>query len=364
MAVLSSCAVSLIQYAGESLQSLVSATHILQHGLGADIVPSPSGGSPVEAAFADSMQQAIAAAEQAEGSLGPDIRGRRLSQDVRDFYEAARASARTVPAGSAAADSLDNQQRQRYQALHDYWHQYPSLTHNRDMWSTFLARNGMPPNTPHDSAVTVAENALRSTLESGVPNPEWSSRAQELRAAYIEERSHSVRVRTIAAADYRPRVSPCSSPADKTTGKKSPAVARMNRSLEDFWPLESKRLGEEGRVMVSLRVSATGCAVAVAISGSSGSEMLDGAVMQFYETIDFTPAEIDGKAAESTLVCRHDRRPPSSDVPKSERSDAEAKGRSVCGVGVGRKNYLIALGKAAAENIVIDEVLPEIHRRR
>jgi hypothetical protein len=28
--------------------------------------------------------------------------------------------------------------------------------------------------------------------------------------------------------------------------------------------------------------------------------MLDGAVMQFYETIDFTPAEIDGKAAEST----------------------------------------------------------------
>jgi serine protease Do len=289
-----------IQYAGESLQRLVSTTHILEHGLGADIVPSPSTGSPVEAAFADSMQRAIAAAEQAEGSLGPDIRGRRLSQDVRDFYEAARASARTVPAGSAAADSLDNQQRQRYQALQDYWHQYPSLTHNRDMWSTFLARNGLPPNTPHESAVTVAENALRGTLDSGVPNPEWSSRAQELRAAYIEERSHSVRVRTIAAADYRPRVSPCSSPADKTTGKKSPAVARMNRSLEDFWPLESKRLGEEGRVMVSLRVSATGCAVAAAISGSSGSEMLDGAVMQFYETIDFTPAEIDGKAAEST----------------------------------------------------------------
>jgi periplasmic protein TonB len=73
----------------------------------------------------------------------------------------------------------------------------------------------------------------------------------------------------------------------------------MNRSLEDYWPIESKRLGEEGRVMVSLRVSATGCAVAAAISGSSGSEMLDEAVMQFYETIDFIPAEIDGKAAES-----------------------------------------------------------------
>jgi hypothetical protein len=33
-------------------------------------------------------------------------------------------------------------------------------------------------------------------------------------------------------------------------------------------------------------------------------------------------------------------------------------------VGAGRKNYLIALGKAASEDIVIDEVLPEIQRRR
>lgn len=289
-----------IESAGQSLQRLVSATHITEHGLGADIVPSPSAKSPSEAAFADSMQQAIAAAEQMEGSVGQDIRGHRVSQDVRDFYEAARASARSVPVGSAAAGSLDSEKRQQYQELQDYWHQYPSLTHNRDMWSTFLARNGMPPNTPHESAVTVAETALRGTLDSGVPSPDWSLRAQQLRAAYVEERSHSVKVRTIAPADYRPRVSPCSPPADKTTGKKAPAVARMNRSLEDYWPIESKRLGEEGRVMVSLRVSATGCAVAAAISGSSGSEMLDEAVMQFYETIDFIPAEVDGKAAEST----------------------------------------------------------------
>lgn len=289
-----------IQYAEKSLQSLVSATHILEHGLGADIVLPPSTGSPADSAFADSMHQALAAAEQAEGVVGKDIRGRHLSQDVRDFYEAQRARARTVPVGSSAADTFDNQQRQQYQALQDYWHQYPSLTHNRDMWSTFLARNGMPPDTPHENAVTVAENALRGALDSGVPNPEWSLRAQELRTAYIEERSHALRVRTIAAADYRPRASPCSPPASKTTGKSVPAVGRMNRSLADFWPLESKRLGEEGRVMVSLRVSATGCVVAAAISGSSGSEMLDQAVMHFYETIDFIPAEIDGKAAEST----------------------------------------------------------------
>jgi hypothetical protein len=30
--------------------------------------------------------------------------------------------------------------------------------------------------------------------------------------------------------------------------------------------------------------------------------MLDEAVMQFYDTFDFTPAEIDGKPAEATVV--------------------------------------------------------------
>jgi protein TonB len=105
---------------------------------------------------------------------------------------------------------------------------------------------------------------------------------------------------SVAATNYRPRVSPCSPPADKTIGKKSPTVGRMNRSLEDYWPLESKRLGEEGLVMASLRISTTGCAIAAAISGSSGSERLNEAVMQCYETVDFIPAEIDGMPAEST----------------------------------------------------------------
>lgn len=76
----------------------------------------------------------------------------------------------------------------------------------------------------------------------------------------------------------------------------------MNRSLEDFWPIESKRLGEEGTVMVSVRISVTGCATAAAIVGSSGSDMLDDAVLKFYETIDFFPGEVDGKPVESTVT--------------------------------------------------------------
>lgn len=128
------------------------------------------------------MQQAIAAAEQMEPMIGNDIRGHRLSQNIRDFYEAQRAGSRTIPVGSSAAESFDNLHRQQYQALQDYWHQYPGLAHNRDLWNIFLARNGMPPNTPHQKDVTEAENALRTVLDSGIPSPDWSLRARHGRA--------------------------------------------------------------------------------------------------------------------------------------------------------------------------------------
>jgi TonB family protein len=291
-----------IQDAEQSLQRLASASHILEHGIGEDTVVSTATASAVDSSFVNSMQQAIAAAEQVEPMLGNDIRGHRLSQDVREFYEAQRANSRTIPVGSSAAESFDNLHRQQYQALQDYWHQYPGLAHNRDLWSIFLARNAMPPNTAHQKEVADAENALRSVLDSSAPSPDWSLRAHDLAVAYVQERRRILMGRNSAVAEYRSRVSPCSPPADKTSSKKSPALGRMNRSLEDFWPLESKRLGEEGLVKVSLKISATGCAMAAALAGSSGSEMLDEAVMRFYETIDFVPGEVDGKPVESTVI--------------------------------------------------------------
>ena len=290
-----------MQDAEQSLARLAAANHIVEHGIGAEMAAAPASGSAGDAAYATSMQEAIAAAEKMEPLLGKDIRGHRFSQDIRDFYEAQRASSRTIPIGSSEADSFDAQHRQQFEALQDYWHRYPGLSHNRDMWSTFLSRNGMPADTPHQKEVTDAEDALRSVLENA-PSPDWSSRAHDLTAAYVQERRRAVMGKHATVSDYHSRVSPCSAPAEKTSGKKWPGTGRMNRSLEDYWPLESKRLGEEGTVMVSLKISATGCAMAAALAGSSGSPMLDQAVMQFYETIDFVPGEVDGKAIESTVT--------------------------------------------------------------
>jgi len=76
-------------------------------------------------------------------------------------------------------------------------------------------------------------------------------------------------------------------------------IGTMKRTPEEFYPDLSKRLGEEGRVLVSTHVAATGCAVDFAISSSSGSAQLDEAAQRFAETIEFVPAEKGGKAVDA-----------------------------------------------------------------
>jgi serine protease Do len=291
-----------MQDAQHSLELAAETTHILERGGGAEMAAAPVVAPVANVEYDNTMRQAIAEAQKDDASVGKDIRGHLLSQDVRDLYEAVRTQAMQTPIGSEAASKAANEQMAEAQSLQAYWHQYPALSHNRDMWAEFLSRNGMPASTPHKDEVTAAENSLLSALGSGPPSPEWAVLAHALVVAYIQERRHMPIQANPAALDYRPRQTPCPAPAEKTSGKKSVIFSRMPRSLEDFWPLRSKQLGEEGEVKISLRISATGCALAAARVRSSGSDMMDEAVMQYYETIEFLPAEIDAKAVETTAV--------------------------------------------------------------
>jgi TonB family protein len=275
--------------ADRELQQLIEGTEIVERGFGKEV----AGATRVNVAPAvqpqDSWQRLIAEAEKHDAAIGPDIRGRKLSDYLRDLSR------------NGQPDE-DIAQRQRLQNLNEYWKSYPALSHNRDLWTAYLSRNGMPADTPHGSAVMSAESALNKALDGEVPTPEWAERAHALLRAYIEERNQLVRVHQPSPDEYHNRTLPCAAPAEKTSGKRAPVYQQMNRSLEDFWPTESKRLGEEGIVRVSVRISSTGCALAAAIASSSGSEMLDAAVLKFYETIDFLPGEVDGRAIDSTVT--------------------------------------------------------------
>ncbi|MGC1521997.1 MAG: TonB family protein [Steroidobacteraceae bacterium] len=286
--------------ADRSLQALAAATSVLEPGIGDDlpaiaaaamsIAPSTRAATD-RAAIDDLSQQAVAWAKNVEALAGRDIRGRQVSDDVSEFIVKAPLDA------SASA----GEQRERLQALSGYWKQYPAVTHNRDMWGAFLSRNHLPPDTPHEAAVLAAEAALLKALDGGAPEPAWAELARQLKETYVEERSRLVYRANLAAATYRNRISPCPAPVAETSGTRSPKYGRLTRSLDDFYPTTSRRLGEEGLVLMSLKISSTGCATGAAIVGSSGSALLDDAVLQFYETMEFIPAGMNGKAIDATV---------------------------------------------------------------
>jgi periplasmic protein TonB len=102
------------------------------------------------------------------------------------------------------------------------------------------------------------------------------------------------------AAPFMPRRR--DSVAPSTSGGKMPKVGTALQSLETLWPAESKRLGEEGTVLATIWISASGCVTGVSIAGSSGSDMTDTAVRSYLESVEFLPAELNGTAVESVAT--------------------------------------------------------------
>ncbi len=289
-----------------SIKSVTAATRVLEGGMGKDLVVANEPKSALEAAFASLERQALAGAADADAAIGRDIRGRLVSQDLHDFIQATEKDLSIMPAVSGAneREQLISAEKQRFEWLHAYWSEYPALMHNRDIWSEFLQRNHLPVTTPHDAAVTNAENALLGVL-AGRPSAEWAEQARGLRKAYIEERTQIVKrgwPGKPPMPDLIPRIRPCPASSVSTTGTPRPKMGPSSRQLDELWPPQSKRLGEEGTVLATLRISATGCVVAMAIVGSSGSEMLDSTVLQYFESTEFIPADSGGKAIESTVT--------------------------------------------------------------
>lgn len=291
-----------MQDARQAIQSFEGATRLLEPGLGQDMAARPAAHSVIDDAFDSYEQELRTAAASVEVIAGKDIRGRFLGEDLDDYLVELKKEMSTIPAGSEAdASAWTNTQRERLQLFQNYWKLYPALSHNRDVWKDFLARNHLPANTPHEVPVVEAEAALLAALKSAIPRKEWAELGRHLLHTYVWERNSMVRSSRFAPDHYQSRVSPCSTPAIKTSGTKTVKLSRSTHSAEEFWPVQSKRLGEEGMVMVSLKISATGCATAASIAGSSGFDALDDAVLQYYETLEFFPGEIDGKAIESTV---------------------------------------------------------------
>lgn len=281
-----------------------TSVRILEHSIGVDVAMSAPT-ADLRSQLDKRMEQYRQAAISYDSMAGPDIRGRTFSQDVTEYIiavyhkgvqstgEASSDPAKlTQGADSFAALGADLTARTR--ALEAYWKLVPSVMHNRDLWASFLDRNSLRANTPHDPQVLTAEAALRAELAGGTPNPRWADLAAALRDAYVAERYSLVAGSAHDHSPMQPRTSQCPPPAAETSGRVTPTLRPLTSSLAEFYPDEMRRSGIEGTVMVKIRIDSTGCISALAVVGSSGSDALDQAALRWAETASFLPAERDG----------------------------------------------------------------------
>ena len=78
-------------------------------------------------------------------------------------------------------------------------------------------------------------------------------------------------------------------------------VSYLNNPAPDY-PAMSRRIGEEGRVLMKVLVSADGSAENVEIEKSSGSERLDNAAMQAVKRWKFIPAKKNNQALSAYVI--------------------------------------------------------------
>jgi len=290
-----------------SIKRVTGGTHILEHGAGEDLVPA-SKPAPTPIAMIEEFERTTSdQAALADNLLGKDIRGRIMTQDLREFFQSLEKELSGAAAKSSDADKAAwiELQKQRFAWFQAYWSEYPALTHNRDMFVDFLAKNSMQPTTSHGPDVLKAQSALLSALSSGQPSEDWAPRAHELREAYILERSYFVKKhRSVIPPSVivARRAAPCPNAAATTTGSSVPRLGSNTALLADYWPDASKRLGEEGTVMAALHISPTGCVIGVSIVGHSGSDMLDNTVLKYLESVEFIPSGLEGKPTESQVM--------------------------------------------------------------
>lgn len=108
-----------------------------------------------------------------------------------------------------------------------------------------------------------------------------------------------------------PAVAPAATPAPPTAGPSPAAPATVTAARFDAaylrnprpnYPSLSRRLGEEGRVLLRVRVSPAGLASSVEIEKSSTFERLDEAARQVVARWQFIPARRGDEAIETVVV--------------------------------------------------------------
>ncbi len=287
----------------EILKRTAADTHILECCVGADVdartTTAQNAPEPLQVLQGAKSARAVTLAGGSDDKYrGKDVRGRLMSQDFRDYLWSP--DEKPDRQSSARGRTL-SEWNARYNALIEYWMIVPALIHNRDLWKPFLVRNSQWPETRHNSYVVAAEEELQRVLKDHPPGPDWPDAADKLRLAYIKERNGFIEIsfKHREPTSFVARSADCPPPATGNSGIVIPSIGSKKQSADDFYPKVARQDQIEGTVIVLAKVDVKGCAVATGIIGSSGSELLDHAAMEFVQSLEFLPAWENDTVIES-----------------------------------------------------------------
>jgi TonB family protein len=245
-----------------------------------------------------------------------DFRGRTFRDDMAQWVLAehtrqtiAELRANAVSAGSRmrASESLGVARRmltrefERSQGIVDYWVKWPAAPHWRRHWTLVFEANQVPVEPP-DAELLAIESRMLGALEQGefgMAVLQARAMQKKLDAALYGAADRLARTMR-ADLVFAPRKTPCMPGGSLNPARSGAAIVR-GEDVDAYYPADAKRRGEQGTLVLRVRVDEKGCGTQVAVRVRSGFESIDAAALTWFETARFSPGNRAGRPIVSEL---------------------------------------------------------------
>ena len=244
-----------------------------------------------------------------------DFRDRTFRDDMAQWVLAAntRQTIAELRHGAAAGNRMQAIERLRLaqhmlrrefgrsQGIVDYWVKWPAGPHWRRHWNLTFEANQVPV-PPPDSELLAIESRMSAALEQGefgIAALQARTMQKELDAALYraaDRISKSMR----SAPKFAARTTPCMPGGPPDPARPGAAIVRGD-DVDPYYPAGAKRRGEQGTLVLRVRVDEKGCGSQVAVRVRSGFESIDAAALKWFETARFSPGNRAGRPIVSDL---------------------------------------------------------------
>jgi TonB family protein len=190
---------------------------------------------------------------------------------------------------------------ERSQGIVDYWVKWPAAPHWRRHWKLTFEANQVPV-PPPDAELLAIESRMSAALEQG----EFGLAAHQARAIQKELDEALYRAAGLINKSMRPvpvfaaRRTPCMPGGPPDPARSGAAIVRGD-DVAPYYPSDAKRRGEQGTLVLRVRVDEKGCGTQVAVLVRSGFESIDAAALKWFETAKFSPGNRAGRPIVSDL---------------------------------------------------------------